>query len=401
MGIKDKGFLGTPDYVSPEQARNIHEVDIRSDLYSLGCTFYFTLTGRPPFLGKHPLEIVLQHVDEEPVGLEVLRPEIPPALASIVRRLMAKRPAQRFQTPADLIAELSFFFGSGALGPSSPAPVRSSGVISVRPPTPCPRDPDEAEGMPLAAPAALPAVRRDVAAASAPAAAILARTAILPSIEGFGPAGAKPPSADDLTMVGSGETPGAEMQAAATPSAPPRQRDWNVDKETFAGVWRQWTAVAEEVLRGEEPTLSDAAYEGLHAELVGLARAHAHFVNAPTALASVETLVAPWLSLHALAATDRQTLSSLVGRCWQLEKELGLRRPSRWLGQGAALAAAFLVAVILGGWLMSGAGPASLGRLSVHSLWRMVTANPTVAVAVAVPVLVVGSVQLFTRLSRS
>src|SRR3989442_5839538 len=112
---KDKGFVGTPDYVSPEQARDIHEVDIRSDLYSLGCTFFYALTGQPPFRGKTALEIVLQHVEDEPPRLTTLRPEAPPALASIVSRLLAKKPEHRFQTPADLVAELGFLFGSSPL----------------------------------------------------------------------------------------------------------------------------------------------------------------------------------------------------------------------------------------------------------------------------------------------
>src|SRR5205814_8441909 len=81
----ESGFVGTPAYVSPEQARNVHEVDIRSDLYSLGCTFYHALTGRAPFRGQSSLAIVVQNLEKEPEPLETLRPEVPPALASIIR----------------------------------------------------------------------------------------------------------------------------------------------------------------------------------------------------------------------------------------------------------------------------------------------------------------------------
>src|SRR5437660_5734360 len=60
----ESGFVGTPAYVSPEQARNVHEVDIRSDLYSLGCTFYHALTGRAPFRGQSSLAIVVQNLEK-------------------------------------------------------------------------------------------------------------------------------------------------------------------------------------------------------------------------------------------------------------------------------------------------------------------------------------------------
>jgi serine/threonine protein kinase len=101
--------LGTPDYLSPEQARNLHQVDIRSDLYSLGCTFYYLLTGRVPFAGGTTLEKLVRHSTETPVAVEQLRPDVSPPVAAIVRRLMAKDPRQRFQTPAELVAALAPF----------------------------------------------------------------------------------------------------------------------------------------------------------------------------------------------------------------------------------------------------------------------------------------------------
>src|SRR5258707_448216 len=106
----ERGFVGTPAYVSPEQARNIHQVDIRSDLYSLGCTFYHALAGRKPFRASTPLQIVVQHLEKDAEPIERLRREVPSALASIIRRLMAKKPEKRFQTPAELLGELGFFY---------------------------------------------------------------------------------------------------------------------------------------------------------------------------------------------------------------------------------------------------------------------------------------------------
>jgi serine/threonine-protein kinase len=107
--------MGTPDFVAPEQAHDLHMADIRSDLYSLGCTFYFLLTGRVPFRDGTTLEKLLRHSTEEPERVEQLRPDLPPQVGGIVRRLMAKDPGVRFQTPADLIRTLEPFASHGPL----------------------------------------------------------------------------------------------------------------------------------------------------------------------------------------------------------------------------------------------------------------------------------------------
>jgi serine/threonine-protein kinase len=102
--------LGTPDYLSPEQATDNRNVDIRSDLYSLGCTFYFLLSGQVPFPGGAAIEKLDRHAQEQPVPVEYHRPAIPPGVAAAVAKLMAKRPEDRFQTPrelADTIAEFA------------------------------------------------------------------------------------------------------------------------------------------------------------------------------------------------------------------------------------------------------------------------------------------------------
>jgi serine/threonine protein kinase len=110
--------MGTPDYLAPEQALAAHTVDIRADLYSLGCTFYYLLTGRVPFESDNLTGALLKHQLEQAAPVEQLRPEVPPALAGIIRTLMAKRPQDRFQTPAELVAALS---ASGRSTAASPA----------------------------------------------------------------------------------------------------------------------------------------------------------------------------------------------------------------------------------------------------------------------------------------
>jgi serine/threonine-protein kinase len=99
-------LIGTLDYISPEQARNPHTVDIRADLYSLGCTFFYLLTGRTPYGGTAALEKLMKHqLDPIPSPRDV-RPEVSQGVADIVRKLMAKRAEDRYQSPAELIAAL-------------------------------------------------------------------------------------------------------------------------------------------------------------------------------------------------------------------------------------------------------------------------------------------------------
>ncbi len=98
--------LGTFDYISPEQARDPRIADVRSDLYSLGCTFYFMLTGRPPFPEGTLLQKLLSHSSEPPADPRLLRPDLDEQIARIVEKLLAKQPRDRYQQPNELIGEL-------------------------------------------------------------------------------------------------------------------------------------------------------------------------------------------------------------------------------------------------------------------------------------------------------
>jgi serine/threonine protein kinase len=111
--IRENSVMGTPDYLSPEQARDLHNTDIRSDLYSLGCTFYFLLTGYVPFPGGSTMEKLVRHGVQEPTPVEHLRLDVPQEIVAIIQRLMAKDPAARFQTPAELADALAPFAVSG------------------------------------------------------------------------------------------------------------------------------------------------------------------------------------------------------------------------------------------------------------------------------------------------
>jgi serine/threonine protein kinase len=103
----DGGLMGTPDYMAPEQAMDFRQVDIRADLYSLGCTFYYLLTGRPPF-DEYPLmRKMMMHQQGTVRPVWELRSSIPPEIDAIVQKLLAKKPENRYQTPAELIDAVS------------------------------------------------------------------------------------------------------------------------------------------------------------------------------------------------------------------------------------------------------------------------------------------------------
>lgn len=92
------GLIGTADYAAPEQADNPAGVDPRSDLYSLGCTLYFAVSGRAPFEGGDVLNKIYKHKLLKPKPIESLAPGLPAAFAALIRKLMAKEPANRPQS---------------------------------------------------------------------------------------------------------------------------------------------------------------------------------------------------------------------------------------------------------------------------------------------------------------
>jgi serine/threonine-protein kinase len=125
--------LGTFDYISPEQARDPRAADVRSDLYSLGCTIFFMLVGRAPFADGTMVQKLLQHQQVAPPALDDLRSDVPRQFAEIVERLMAKDPLDRYQRPAVLVADLVAFADDHALVLASPRPSQPVVVAPARP----------------------------------------------------------------------------------------------------------------------------------------------------------------------------------------------------------------------------------------------------------------------------
>jgi eukaryotic-like serine/threonine-protein kinase len=103
----DENVLGTADYLAPEQAIDSHEVDIRADIYSLGATFYFCLTGCTPFEGGTVAQKLIWHQTRQPKPVRSLRPEVPEAMAAVIDKMMAKDPAQRYLDPAEVVDALA------------------------------------------------------------------------------------------------------------------------------------------------------------------------------------------------------------------------------------------------------------------------------------------------------
>jgi hypothetical protein len=124
---RDGSVIGTPDYVAPEQLEDPHTADIRADLYSLGCTFYFLLSGQVPFPGGTLIQKLDRQRWETPPSVDQLRPDVPPAVAAIVRRLMAKHPDDRYRSPAEVADALDQLARTGLLPRGhQPAPLRET-----------------------------------------------------------------------------------------------------------------------------------------------------------------------------------------------------------------------------------------------------------------------------------
>ncbi|MEM9411254.1 MAG: serine/threonine-protein kinase, partial [Planctomycetota bacterium] len=118
-GLTQQGtLLGTLEYIAPEQCLNAKDADIRSDIYSLGCTLYHMLLGHPPFTGTHG-ELVLAHSQKIPPTVNLVRTDVPAELGDVVAKMLAKQPARRFATPQDVIEAFKPFLSRKVNQPES------------------------------------------------------------------------------------------------------------------------------------------------------------------------------------------------------------------------------------------------------------------------------------------
>ena len=112
-------LLGSADYIAPEQIDDPHTADIRADIYGLGCTLYFLLTGRPAFSGGSLMQKLRAHSEKMPRPLAEIRADVPPELSRVIQRMMAKEPTRRFQTPEEVARALAQFTDPHGCGVSA------------------------------------------------------------------------------------------------------------------------------------------------------------------------------------------------------------------------------------------------------------------------------------------
>jgi serine/threonine protein kinase len=128
-GLTGEGvLLGTPDYMAPEQARDARGIDIRADIYSLGCVLYHLLAGQPPFPDTSIINQMIRHASEAPQPLKEFNPAVPDGLQQIVNWMLAKDPGQRYPTPERAAQALQVFLiadGEQMAAPETDSPMRS------------------------------------------------------------------------------------------------------------------------------------------------------------------------------------------------------------------------------------------------------------------------------------
>jgi serine/threonine protein kinase len=131
---ESRAIMGTPDYVAPEQLQDSRTADIRADIYGLGCTLYFLLTGQPPFPAGTAFQKYMAHIERAPQSVADLRKDLPPNLPPIVERMMAKLPALRFQTPIEVAKALTPIIEPPASllsDPDKPGALRAARLVTI------------------------------------------------------------------------------------------------------------------------------------------------------------------------------------------------------------------------------------------------------------------------------
>jgi hypothetical protein len=372
--------MGTPDYMAPEQARDHHNADIRSDLYSLGCAFYFALSGRRPFIGTSLTELITQHLTVEAEPLDELRPEVPAGLVNVIGRMMAKNPNDRYQTPAELIA---------AVEPLCDTRTTNFDSLSLPEPEP------EAGNESVAATRVVAhlAFANETPEAEAPRAEVGSRVLELEEVAAASSADAS--TADPEAMTGTlhdEATPEPEPVASGKPVAIP---------EDVRLLWEEWTALVESLALGKRRhRIKEAVYQQLHRSLLGKLRDPEVDTDRRLLYQRMDTIIAPWLALATFAQTDPVVLHSLWTRCRQTEESLVSWRKSLGWARWVAIVCLVLIAATAATQFSQVPGLAYDPHWSWKGMWRWVTQNPMPSLAIFSPLVALLTALLVTRPRR-
>ncbi|HZV05756.1 MAG TPA: protein kinase [Gemmataceae bacterium] len=431
----ETGVLGTPDYIAPEQSRDIHAADIRSDLYSLGCVFYFALAGRVPFAGDNAMEKLIKHLMEYPEPLEKVSPDLPQPVAAIVRRLMAKDPADRYQTPAELVRELeSWAEEHPKLGPAARTSARP---LWISPPTQAPSAGRPATSLQRDQTCILDRVEvfsplRKEAELSGPS--------LLEPVWKYAPGEQRQPDTHDTVSLSHVEET-ADITAAAraigknqTAAASHQDSDATFQDMAEPGktrassggelppidrvvsrLWRRWRELVETIVAGRGPSrVDDNTYRTIHGLLLQACREAIEACHVPERRAFYEeclSIAQPWLKLKTFAHTEASILESLLERCGQIEVELNDGTPPWTIRQvlGFLLLALSPAGAALWYWYYGRLWLPALvkafnGEFSTSSLrsgWDFLLTHPAMLMGVIFPLVIVFSLSLLSRPPRA
>jgi serine/threonine protein kinase len=429
----ETGVLGTPDYIAPEQSRDIHSADIRSDLYSLGCAFYFALAGRVPFPGENAIEKLLKHLTEIADPLEKIRPDVPPEIAGLVRRLMAKDPAERPQTPAEVVKELDFWkaepssLDSGTSRPSCPPflsppthhpaaksntviqPAHTSYLDKIEVFAPSRREIEVSDFSCLpAAPAnefADKPKKRETHDTLSISRAEDTEAATAEALFGRGFPGHGERLETDATQL---ELPGEPSRDQTSTEPPP------IDPE-IQRLWQQWTNLVHTLIDRRGPSPIDAeVYRNVHTSLLQACRRAIDACVHPERRAFYEeclSIAQPWLKLQSFAVTDPIMLDSLLQRCRQIALELnnGISAWSSFQLYAAILTVINVLAGAVWYWKSGRLWLPVLLRIfdwnfsqsSLRVTWSFLQTHPSLLVGVVFPLVFVLAGVLWSRSART
>jgi serine/threonine protein kinase len=292
-------MLGTVDYLSPEQAIDSHNVDIRSDIYSQGCTLYFLIAGTPPFPRGTLAERLLAHQSQPPTPLIELRPGIPESLAEIVERMIAKQPEDRYQAPGEVAAALGDWLAANPDSPTVPADETTGSVQSSRT-TGRPR----AVRQPSPESQASTVVKKVIAAPVSPSTL------------------KKAPRASDK-LDGASELDGEAIRP-------------------LAECWERWAVVVDSLVsRGSFGLkVNEASYQLIYQQLLQTCRGSFADADEPTRLTlrKIEDLAAPWPTLRSLNSILQSGMNETILHHFDEIDRILRARPKPFLsGQVATL----------------------------------------------------------------